>query len=402
MRFLALLVLLLPATAAAQSLQGHVALPAETFEVGPASGQFLEPVNGVTPPFETGQPIQGFSALVRRQSDVLALVDNGYGGKANSADFVLSVYRAKPAFTSTWEDARVPVSLFFRMSDPDTLLGFPLVADGELYPDSEIKVPETIREGRLLTGGDLDPESFRFVPDGSVWVGDEFGPFLVHLGPRGRVVSRVIEIPGVRGPDNPFLAEGEEPTAEASSGFEGMALGPDGVYLYPVLEKPLRGERPDAVNVYRFHIEDETFDPEGPFARYPLEPGLAVTEFTHLAGTRYLAIERDEHEGPEARHKKVMLVDLARTDDEGLLRKREVLDLLAIPNPGNRGDLPDPFVFPFVTPEALLVSRNTLLFVNDNNYPFSVGRHVDAGAPDDSEFILVHFDKPVFRFEVSR
>ena len=397
---LLLVLLLLPAAASAQVLQGHVALPAPTFEIGPPSGQFLDPVDGVTVPF-TGQPIQGFSAILRRQSDVLVLSDNGYGTRENSADHLLRVFRAKPAFTSNWEDARVPVSAFFRFADPDTLLGFPVVADSARYPGSAIEVPEEVRKQRLLTGADLDPESFRFVPDGSVWVGDEFGPFLVHLDPKGQVVSPVIPLPGVKGPDNPFLAPGEEPNADRSSGFEGMALGPDGVYLYPVLEKPLRGERPDAVNVYRFHIAEERFDPEGPFALYPLEPGLSVTEFTHLAGSRYLAIERDGLQGPEARHKKVMLVDLAVTDAEGRLVKREVLDLLAIPNPGNKGGLSDPFVFPFETPEALLVSRNTLLLVNDNNYPFSVGRHVDTGEPDDSEFILVHFDKPTSGWKVT-
>jgi len=33
--------------------------------------------------------------------------------------------------------------------------------------------------------------------------------------------------------------------------------------------------------------------------------------------------------------------------------------------------------------------------LNDNNFPFSVGRHVGAGQPDDNEFIVVELDRPL-------
>ena len=56
------------------------------------------PVNGVTPPF-TGQPVQGFSGIVRRHDGTFdVLSDNGYGAKNNSADFLLRVHRIKPDF----------------------------------------------------------------------------------------------------------------------------------------------------------------------------------------------------------------------------------------------------------------------------------------------------------------
>jgi hypothetical protein len=48
--------------------------------------------------------------------------------------------------------------------------------------------------------------------------------------------------------------------------------------------------------------------------------------------------------------------------------------------------------FPFVTIESVLpVDNQTLLILNDNNYPFSVGR--TPGQPDNNEFILVKLDK---------
>jgi glycerophosphoryl diester phosphodiesterase len=33
--------------------------------------------------------------------------------------------------------------------------------------------------------------------------------------------------------------------------------------------------------------------------------------------------------------------------------------------------------------------------LNDNNYPFSVGRHLGSGAPDDTELIVIQLSAPV-------
>jgi glycerophosphoryl diester phosphodiesterase len=33
--------------------------------------------------------------------------------------------------------------------------------------------------------------------------------------------------------------------------------------------------------------------------------------------------------------------------------------------------------------------------LNDNNFPFSVGRHVGSGKPDGNEFIRVRLDRPL-------
>jgi hypothetical protein len=71
--------------------------------------------------------------------------------------------------------------------------------------------------------------------------------------------------------------------------------------------------------------------------------------------------------------------------------KTEVVDLLDIPDPRDLGGSgTGRFTFPFETTEALVViDDSTIGVINDNNYPFGLGRHVDTGEPDDSEFILV-------------
>jgi hypothetical protein len=77
------------ASARAQTLEGRAVLPADTFADGPTSGQFIEPANGRVPPFVGAQPVQGFSSVLRTWfGEYLAMSDNGFGAKANSADYV--------------------------------------------------------------------------------------------------------------------------------------------------------------------------------------------------------------------------------------------------------------------------------------------------------------------------
>jgi hypothetical protein len=231
---------LAPGVTSAATLVGRAVIPADTFEVGPTSGQFITPANGRVPPFVRRQPVQGFSAVLRAPNGAFyGMLDNGYGAKANSADFVLSVYRLSPDFaTRSRGTGTVGVALAFNLSDPHHKVNFPIVADGTNYPGSAIPVDPAIRRDRLLTGADFDIESFRELPDGTFWFGEEFGPFLVHTDDKGRVLEAPIPLPGVQSPDNPFLG-GATPNLPSSKGFEGMALAHRNRFLYPMLEGAL-------------------------------------------------------------------------------------------------------------------------------------------------------------------
>ena len=83
----------------------------------------------------------------------LVLSDNGYGSKDNSADFLLRVNRVRVSAA----DGTVSVVGGFGLSDPDGQVPFALT-----------------RPDRQLTGADFDPESFRRLPDGTFWFGEEF------------------------------------------------------------------------------------------------------------------------------------------------------------------------------------------------------------------------------------
>jgi len=366
------------------TLLGRAILPADEYQPGPPSGAFITGDNGVTPPFP-GQPIPGFSAVLDAgHGEFWAMPDNGYGAKANSGDFLLRVYRIRPDFeTAQGGNGDVAVLGFIQLRDPDVKITFPL-----------------FRGDRLLTGADLDIESLRIARDGTLWFGDEFGPFLVHTDAGGQVLEPPISLPGVLSPQNPFLSKPDAWTIRASRGFEGTALSIDGKTLYPMLEGALRNDPDPRRRVLNeFDVRSETYTARSWQYRVDAEfPDAVIGDLTALDQHRFVLIERDDGQGADARQKKVYLIDLRRVGADGYLEKRLVVDLLRIrdpneislpPRPGEFG-VGDPFSFPLQSVESLeVLGGERLLIASDNNYPFSDGRWTARDRPDDTELIIV-------------
>ncbi|WP_373526673.1 esterase-like activity of phytase family protein [Nostoc sp.] len=162
-------------------LVGFASLPADTFSDGPASGADIA-ANGRTGPFP-GQPVQGLSGVQFANSNSLYfLSDNGYGSKDNSEDFLLRINRLDPNFKGTENgDGGVKVLDYIQLSDPDNKVAFDIVNEGT--------------NDRLLTGADFDVESFVFDKDGTIWVGEEFGPYLLHFDATGKLLEAPIATP---------------------------------------------------------------------------------------------------------------------------------------------------------------------------------------------------------------
>lgn len=117
---------------------------------------------------------------------------------------------------------------------------------------------------------------------------------------------------------------------------------------------------------------------------------------------RGLVIERDNTQGDLNGFKAVFEIELGASGS--LVEKSLAVDLLNINDPKRisepvgAGDvgLGQRFAMPFVTIEDLVIlDRKHIGIINDNNYPFSVGRHVGAGAPDDTEFVIIKLDRPL-------
>ena len=382
----------------AQTLEGFASFPADTFAAGPTSGQLIATTNGRVPPFVGRQPVQGISSVLRvNNGDFLVMADNGFGAKENSADFLLRVYRISPDFrTKNSGSGTIDVSPHITLHDPDHKIDFPIVADGDNYPGSAIPVDPRIKSGRLLTGGDFDIESFRQAHDGTLWFGDEFGPFLIHTDANGRVLEAPIALPGVKSPQNPFLG-GETPNLGRSKGFEGMAISPNSKTLYPMLEGPLAGDIQSRLLINEFDLKRGAYTGKQWAYRMEAEAstGQAIGDLTAVNASLFLVIERDNFEGANAKFKKIFLIDLNRVDAQGFLVKTQVADLLRIADPdGLAGG--GTFRFPFQTIESVIpLGARRIGVLDDNNYPFSNGRV--PGEPDPNEFIILRLDQPLTR-----
>lgn len=414
------------------TLAGHASLPAMSFLPPPdgapaafmVSGRFAAIANrrvediasvegksfvdgrttGIRLPF-VGQPVQGFSGIETLARDRFrVLIDNGFGSKANSPDALLSFHDVR----IDWAEGRAQLERSVFLRDPDKRIPFRLVNE--------------FTAERFLTGGDLDPESIQTVGD-LVWIGDEFGPYLVAVDSTGKVVSfHETEVDGkvVRSPDHHALGTPATPGSvtfevRRSRGFEGMAASPDGRFLYPLLEGPLyTGDprTPEMVNgrevlrILEFDVAARKWT--GRSWKYALElAGNNIGDFNMIDATRALIIERDNNEGDPrlackgdqkdacfpkpAAFKRVYLLDLAQVSDTGLVKKVAYIDLMAIEDPNKlarSGAVDGRFVFPFVTIEDVdIVDNRHIVVANDNNLPFSAGRLPNV--TDANEFILL-------------
>jgi glycerophosphoryl diester phosphodiesterase len=367
------------------TLVGRAVLPVQTYADGPRSGTFLPPgvVNGINFPLP-GQPVQGFSSMVdgRRPGEYLAMPDNGYGGKATSKDFLIRAYYIRPDFkTAAGGSGSVEVEDHISFRDPNGLMGFDIV--NKDTPD------------RLLTGGDMDPESLDRAHNGDLWVGDEFGPWILHFDAAGVLLDPPFAIPGVQSPNNPFL-NGATAAQPNSRGFEGMAITPNGKFLYAVLEgATVADQDPNRRHVYEFSVVNSALTGRT-WEYHTTQPSYMVSDMAALDQHRFVLIERDGGLGATAVFREVNTVDLRRVDPSGFLVSHTIVDLTAIPDPDlislppiHTGDigLGNPFSVVCESVETVHPIRgDRLLVACDNNFP-NKGRNPNLA--DDNEFIVV-------------
>ena len=412
-------------------LAGHAVLPALTLIAPPAdapadlrmAGKFTTAQRsdkpgavmglsggrptGIALPFE-GQPAQGHSGIKRMaDGSFWILTDNGAGSKANSPDFMLYLNHYVVDFKTGQFERKKTVFLH----DPDRKVPFRIVQEGT--------------DKRYLTGSDFDPESFQFA-GGSLWIAEEFGPYLIQADLDGKVLAvfeTQVDGKTVRSPDHPAIAMPGAPDAtlpafevRRSKGFEGMAASPDGSKLYALLEGPLwnaatkSNEMVDgktALRVLEFDVQKKAWT--GRHWKYPLEAGHhAIGDFNMVDATTGLVIERDNGEGTVdkacpagekrkdcfhdlAKFKRVYKIEMGEANVGQSVRKIGYIDLMAIQDPNKLAKKPltnGVLAFPFFTIENVdIVDATHIVVGNDNNLPFSSSRVPDQA--DDNELVLL-------------
>jgi glycerophosphoryl diester phosphodiesterase len=241
----------------------------------------------------------------------------------------------------------------------------------------------------------MDPESLDRAHNGDLWVGDEFGPWILHFDAAGVLLDPPFAIPGVQSPNNPFL-NGATPTQPNSRGFEGMAITPNGKFLYAVLEgATVADQDPNRRHVYEFSVVNSALTGRT-WEYHTTQPSYMVSDMAALDQHRFVLIERDGGLGATAVFREVNTVDLRRVDPSGFLVSHTIVDLTAIPDPDlislppiHTGDigLGNPFSVVCESVETVHPIRgDRLLVACDNNFP-NKGRNPNLA--DDNEFIVV-------------
>jgi hypothetical protein len=410
-------------------LTGWAALPDSARHEGPVTGHFIDAKGKIQTPIEDGQPIPGWSGLLHLSGNrFIAMPDNGYGLKNNSADFVLGFYLVEIDFKRVGDETSEPGSIqniwFLPFNDRfgvlknGTGVDFPITADYDDYPTragptentSGVSVDPAIRFGRQLTGFDFDVEAIARAPDGTLWVADEFGPYILHFDAEGTLLDEPVSHLVLRSPQHHHVYEGiAEANLGGSLGFESMAFDSEQRFLYvgaeappkvPALRPAPRDER--VVEFYQFDpaLKDYTgvsflYRKEGTAK----QNRISIGDMVAVGPGRFVLIERDTKAGAAAEMKRLYLIDIGEIDAEGVVRKTLLADLLAIPDPLEIGglaasDMPGMFSLLLRGIEAVtMTAPDTLVVAADTNYPSDQARL--PGKPDDTEVISIRFREPL-------
>ncbi len=279
---------------------GMVTLPGTTTDL-----------SGLTDPLPDGTP--------HHQLGGLSAID--YTGKNN---LYLQVADRGP------KDGAVPYACRFHLTE--------VVVDPTRDPVVSIKLMATHllkdAEGRQYNGANesldpahperslrFDPEGARVGPTGTLFISDEYGPYLREFDRTGKLLRSFVVpekfLPNHPAPDPkqelpPKNTRGRIP----NRGMEGLAITPDGKKLVGILQSPLiqdGGLGPDqkriGLNVRILEVDIATGKTRE-FVYQLEDPSHGINEILAITDREYLVLERDSLAGTEAQCKKLFKIDL--------------------------------------------------------------------------------------------
>jgi hypothetical protein len=186
--------------------------------------------------------------------------------------------------------------------------------------NSQANTGETITDldgNALPTSPDgIDSEGLVAAPDGTFWVSDEYGPYIVHFDKNGKEISRLSPFDGTLPAELKFR--------EPNKGMEGLTITPDGKTLVGIMQSALDIDstyqaKSKNIPFTRIVTYDLRTHAEHEYA-YPLDDpkanGTAVSEITAVSSTKFLVDERDGTMEPGA-YKKFYEIDLSNATDIG-------------------------------------------------------------------------------------
>jgi hypothetical protein len=291
------------------------------------------------------------------QGTFFALPDRGYN-VAGTTDYRARLNKLSVTFKPLVDPTAVPVAErqntvaatladTILLTDPSgaSLTGLD-PAEGGIRPAANAfpDLPQATN-GRVS----VDTESLALLPDGSFFVGDEYGPYIYRFSADGRLLAAIRPpeafIPKRKGRDN-FSSNNPGPGASApeprnpergrqnNQGFEGLSLTPGGRLLVVVLQSATRQDGGDGWETRRYtrllYYDLTALDLDRPrLVREHVVPlpvfedaegktqVAAQSEVLALDETHFLLLCRDGGngygtDGATSRYRKVELVDTSR------------------------------------------------------------------------------------------
>ncbi len=162
----------------------------------------------------------------------------------------------------------------------------------------------------------LDSEGLVALKDGTFWISDEYGPWLVHVDAKGKMLERV----------GPFAGEKSLPKVlakrRANRGMESLTVTPDGKYLVGLMQNPV--DNPDIAirktsKLNRIVFFDPKTGASWQYAYLMDETSSVVSEIAAITNTTFIVSERDQLFAGDAKSpaklKRIYKIDIAKASD---------------------------------------------------------------------------------------
>lgn len=253
-------------------------------------------------------------ASARRPNELFSLTDRGpnVGGTGNDKLFVVPNFHPQVGRFRMEGDRLVRKEVIvLRDQNGVPLTGLPPAAGGNTG-----EIPKTL-DGTPLANdpNGIDSEGLRMMRDGSFWVSDEYGPFLIHFNRHGRTIER----------DSPFGGPHPLPRVLAlrqpNKGMEGLAAVDGGRVLVGMIQNPLNNPATAAKSsrALRMLIFDTKTGATKQLVYLLDDAKYGVSEIEAVSPTQFIVDERDgkvfNDPAGASVQKKLYLVDISGATD---------------------------------------------------------------------------------------